>query len=152
MPLRADLDSQPVVASEVSDRVWEQLRLVSRAALERLVFPVCGTGALLRTSPLGTRHFVHRPGTSCAAHPGEGQEHLAAKAVIVAAATAAGWDAVPEQPGSGWVADVLAARGRLRVALEVQWSRQSRERYAERQRAYDADGVRAVWFSAWRTR
>lgn len=145
-PLRADFDGWPMVATVVDDAVRESLRAVSRTAPDRLVFPGCGTRAVPGTPRLETRHFVHRSGTGCSQHVGVGSEHLAARAVIVAAAIAAGRDAVPEQPGPGWVVYVLATRGLQRVVLEVQWSRQSRERYRERQRADTEAGVRTAWF------
>ncbi len=72
---------------------------------------------------------------------------MEAKAIIVSAAIAAGWTAEVEQRGDEWIADVLATRGEARVALEVQWSRQTLERYRERQAAYASAGVRGVWFA-----
>lgn len=90
---------------------------------------------------------MHRAGRGCCAdHPGETPQHLAAKTVIVRAALRAGWDAVPEHQGPGWVADVLASSRGRRVALEVQWSRQTGQRYQERPQAYQDSDVRAVWF------
>lgn len=45
------------------------------------------------------------------------------------------------------VADVLAVSAEQRVALEVQWSRQSDADLAARQRRYRELGVRGVWFT-----
>ncbi len=112
-----------------------------------MVLPVRGSRAFPRQSRTGLRHFVHRAGRGCCAdHPGETPQHLAAKTVIVRAALRAGWDAVPEHQGPGWVADVLASSRGRRVALEVQWSRQTGQRYRERPQAYQDSDVWAVWF------
>ncbi|MFI7590232.1 ThiF family adenylyltransferase [Micromonospora sp. NPDC049359] len=63
------------------------------------------------------------------------------------AARTAGWDAEPEAREDGWVADVLASRGTSRLAFEVQWSAQTRDRFEHGQQRYAADGVHGVWFA-----
>lgn len=97
----------------------------------------------------GLRYFRHQPGaaSACTAHPPESPEHLEAKVQVAAAALAAEWTALVEEPGPGWEADVLAVSGSTRIALEVQWSQQTAGRYAERQAAYRAAEVHGVWFA-----
>ncbi len=77
---------------------------------------------------------------------GETAAHQGAKQVIIDAARAAGWDAQSEVIGDGWRADVLAARGSIKIAFEVQWSFLSLEGALARQDRYDRDGVRGCWF------
>lgn len=131
----------------VDDTRWAELRAAAKSNHNALLLPGCQLPCYPRTSPRGLRHFAHRPGFTCADHAGEPGAHMEAKAIIVAAAIAAGWDAEVEQRGDEWIADVLAVRGQARVALEVQWSRQTLERYLESQAAYASAEVRGVWFA-----
>ncbi|WP_214056873.1 hypothetical protein [Nocardioides aquaticus] len=117
-----------------------------RAKRRTITLP-CGFAGHAKTSKLGTTYFAHNPGgDGCSA--GESAQHLLAKATIVDAALAAGWHAEPEVPGDGWVADVMATRGNVRVAFEVQWSRQSLTDYEFRQKRYrDAGIASTAWFA-----
>ena len=72
-------------------------------------------------------------------------EHLRLKALVAQAAAAADWTVAVEHVAQGWVADVLASSAQMRVAFEVQWSRQSLADYERRQARYADDGVRGVW-------
>ncbi|PSF31748.1 hypothetical protein C7H19_22245 [Aphanothece hegewaldii CCALA 016] len=47
--------------------------------------------------------------------------------------------------GQGWRADVLAIKGDLKIAFEIQWSRQSIEETQLRQERYRQSGVECVW-------
>jgi len=136
-----------VTSTLVDDDRWAELKAAAKSDHNALLLPGCQLPCYPRTSPRGLRHFAHRPGSTCADHAGESGIHMEAKAIIAGAAIAAGWDAEVEACGDGWIADVLAVRGQARVALEVQWSRQTLERYLERQAAYAAAGVRGVWFA-----
>lgn len=144
MPLRALLNGRSVIASDLSDAEWATLRGAP------LHMPCCAAAAIARVSPRGLRHFAHkgrRSTTECFAPP-ESEDHLRAKAEIVAACRAAGYDATPEAaaPDGSWRADVLAERGSVRIAFEVQYSRQSRDETLARQRRYADAGIRGCWF------
>lgn len=147
MPLRAIVDDESVISSLCEDTAWQELRALAKRRPSALILPGCQQECYPRVSSKGMRHFVHRPGADCAQHAGESAVHLAAKAAIVQAATAAGWHAQTEVPGDGWIADTLLTRGAAKLAFEVQWSPQTLERYEERQSAYAASGVRALWFA-----
>jgi competence protein CoiA len=72
------------------------------------------------------------------------------KRVIVEAARANGWHAKAEFDGLSsdsepWSADVLLTKGSVRIAIEVQWSKQSQEETARRQSRYASSGVRGLW-------
>lgn len=148
MPLAAQIDGERIVAFLLDGSAWAALRADLKTG-NRSATLSCGSEAFGRTSPLGTPHFVHKRGSRCDAHGPESPQHLLAKKVITEAAIEAGWDAAPEVPGSGgrWIADVLATRGNVKVALEVQWTRQDIGDYVARQERYAADGVRAAWFA-----
>lgn len=140
MPLKCLRGGDEIYAFDMeSDGAWEALRK-GNAETRDLRMPCCGAEVVLRTSPLGTRHFAHKRTGPCETAP-ETKEHLLAKRLVIEGLRRTGWEAKPEQDGATpagerWKADVLAARGKARVAFEIQWSRQ--ERYA-------ASDVRGLW-------
>lgn len=137
MPLSAIVDGELLCAPLVPDDDWQALR-GSPVSLQP-----CGHRGFPRVSPLGTRHFVHERDSDC--HQPESPEHLHLKAVVAAAVAASGWQPGTEVCGPGFVADVLARRDGVEVAVEVQRSRQVLHRYRERQATYARAGIRAVW-------
>jgi competence protein CoiA len=104
---------------------------------------------VLKTSRLGTRFFAHLALGGCASGD-ETPEHLHLKSLAIAAARAHGWTADAEVAGmtpggEPWRADLLATRGRHRVAIEVQWSPQDDTVTRFRQARYADSGVRGLW-------
>lgn len=148
MPLSATVGDDRVVAFLLDEDAWTGLKADLKTGRRSAVLG-CGSEAYGRTSTLGTPHFVHKRGAACSDHGPESAQHLLAKMVITRAAREAGWDAQPEVPGPDrtWVADVLATRGDIQVALEVQWSEQSLVDFQRRQERYNDDGVRTAWFA-----
>lgn len=146
MPLTAVHNGKPVVSIFMTDDDWAQLRI--KASMGELNMS-CGTPAITRVSSLGLRHFAHKRAVECG-HPGcsETPQHQAAKAAVAQAAVAAGWNVTIEHraPDGEWVADVLAEKDGRRVALEIQWSRQSAEDFSWRQERYRRAGVECFWF------
>lgn len=146
MPLVALVDGDRKVSSLLSDDGWAALKKDVQAKRIPLTLR-CGQPGHLRSTRKGTRFFAHNPGSGHECDStGETQQHLRAKDIIVRAAVAAGWDAEPEVRGDGWIADVLATRGNVRIAFEVQWSSQSDADFEHRQSRYQRDGVRGAWF------
>lgn len=136
MPLRAQVDGVWLNAALLSQPEWEALK-------ERSIrMPCCDVPAYRRTSSLGTRHFVHSPGSHCGAE-GESSEHLAAKAEVVRACHELGWDVQTEFACQDWRADVYATQGRHRAAFEIQWSPQTFEVTQARHAAYGE--VKCCW-------
>ncbi len=148
MPLRATDRStgSELIAPLLSETEWQALKAAVRLGQIELIMPCCGAAAELRTSSLGTRHFKHRARPQNCAWENETLEHLSAKAEIVVACRQAGYAVTPEHAEADWRADVLAVRGSIRLAFEVQWTRQSLDAYRMRQRRYAAAGVRGCWF------
>lgn len=138
MPLSAILEGELVCAPLLDDMRWRGIRGAA-------VTLTCGHAGFPRTSPLGTHHFVHARGSDC--DSGESPEHLHLKAVVAMAVAAAGWTAVTEAPGEGFIADVLAVQNDSQVALEIQRSRQTLREYERRQSRYETAGIRAVWLA-----
>jgi hypothetical protein len=146
MPLSGLVDGDRVISSLLTEEEWAALKDDVRAKRRAITMP-CGWPGLAKTSKLGTAHFAHKPGgDGCSA--GETAQHLLAKAIIVDAIIAAGWEAEPEARGDGWVADVMATRGAVRVVFEVQWSNQTLDDYRHRQQRYrDAGIASTAWFA-----
>ena len=149
MPLKCLRGDEAIYAFDVeSDEAWKGLRKRNAEAKD-LRMRCCGASVVLRTSKLGTRHFAHARRDPCSTAP-ETAEHLLAKMAVVDGIRGTGWKALPEQEGrtpdgEGWKADVLAEKGKARVAFEIQWSRQDEAETERRQRRYADAGVRGLW-------
>jgi hypothetical protein len=76
----------------------------------------------------------------------ESDAHQRAKQQIAAACARAGYAVIIEAAGVDWRADVLAVRGAVALAFEVQWSRLRLADALARQTRYTRDGVRGCWF------
>lgn len=149
MPLKCLRGEEEIFAFDVEDdAAWRRLR-ESNAEARDLRMPCCGAAVVLRTSPLGTRHFAHARRGPCSSAP-ETAEHLLAKRIVVEGIRRTAWSARTEQEGTTpdgerWRADVLASKGKAKVAVEIQWSRQDGEETLRRQDRYEAAGVRGLW-------
>lgn len=149
MPLKCLRGEEEIFAFNVEDdAAWRRLR-ESNAEARDLRMPCCGAAVVLRTSPLGTRHFAHARRGPCSSAP-ETAEHLLAKRIVVDGIRRTAWSARTEQEGTTpdgerWRADVLATKGKAKVAVEIQWSRQDHDETLRRQDRYDEAGVRGLW-------
>jgi hypothetical protein len=148
MPLKCLLDGKPIFSFALSSNEWDALKDANRRE-KHLLMPCCDAKATPKTSKLGTQFFAHSKTEGCAS-PAETAEHLLAKSIIANAAKNAGWEVDTEVAGctpSGeqWIADVLATKGKSRIAIEVQWSRQDQEETKRRQERYQMSGVRGLW-------
>lgn len=132
------------MAPLISIDEWEDLRSSRRAKKCTITLPCCQSAAYPRVSSLGTRHFVHQRTSECDWEP-ESVEHIKLKADIAQGCADAGWDACTEASGSDWRADVLAVRGQIRIAFEVQLSAQSLEETCFRQNRYKKSDIRGCW-------
>ena len=111
--------------------------------------PCCYAQVTLKKSQCGTPFFAHKSVGGCATTP-ETEAHLRLKRIAVDAARKHGWDAQTEVAGTTvkgepWRADVLAQKGKSRVAIEIQWSSQANEETLRRQARYAESGVRCLW-------
>jgi Competence protein CoiA-like family len=149
MPLRCqDPTGRSIHSFDLPDEQWRTLQLENRTA-RHLRMPCCSAEVTLKRSRLGTQFFAHKAVGECTTAP-ETETHLRLKRMAVEVARANGWTANTEAPGmspSGepWKADVLAQKGRSRVAIEVQWSSQANDEILRRQERYKESGVRCLW-------
>jgi hypothetical protein len=145
MPLRAIIDGHDVIAPFLSADEWENLRLSVKSHQKELQLPCCQNAGHLRTSKLGTNHFVHNRKEECD-WKSETPEHLKAKNEIALACHEAGYEVTTEESGAEWRADVLASKGSARIAFQILWNRQTLEETQRRQDQYRRDGIRGCWF------
>ena len=148
VPLSCKSDDESICAIAYDTAQWDELRALN-AAEDRLRLDCCGSRVTLKTSKLGTRFFAHKQRGECTS-AAETAEHLFVKACIARAIIGTGWEVATEvrgtaPDGSLWIADVMATRGKHRIAFEAQWSPQPREETARRQAQYAASGVRGLW-------
>ena len=141
------IDGEEVIAPLLDVGRWADMKDAVRRRMVRVVLPCCGASGYLRTSKLGTRHFVHSRREDCD-WPSETLDHLKAKEDILRGCLESGYQTTTEAQGEGWRADVLATKGRVKIALEVQLSAQTLEATRERQERYERSGVRGCWFFA----
>ena len=113
----------------------------------------CGAPVQIRTPGGKVAHFYHLSTTpGCQGSKGETQEHLALKERIAAAALRAGWEIEVEaekREADGaliWKADVLARKGKVAIAFEVERSNPDWNTMGARQKRYLQSGVRGLWF------
>ena len=142
------LTGQSLHAFEFDPMEWDNLALRNKRE-GHLRAPCCQADVILRRSKLGTQHFVHRVRGTCDSAP-ETEEHRQVKRVIVEVGRANGWLADAEvgglsPEGEVWRADVLLSKGAARIAIEVQWSKQSDDETVRRQARYASSGIRGLW-------
>lgn len=149
MPLRCvDEQGWSLHAFDLTEEQWDALADQNRLS-RALRMPCCGAEVLLKRSKRHLKFFAHKAAGGCETAP-ESEEHLFLKCLAVEAARAAGWEARTEVDGRTpngdfWRADVLATNGRHKIAVEIQWSGQTREETRARQARYAASGVRGLW-------
>lgn len=145
MPFKAKIDGKTVISIDMSDEEWNELKKNTRSKIISKELLCCGNIPYLRTSKLGTKHFVHKTKNNCNWKP-ESPNHLRAKEIIFKACKEEGWNVEPEYIFNDWIADIFATNGNIKIAFEIQWSRQSAEETIRRQSKYENDDVKGLWF------
>lgn len=146
MPFKAILNGKPIISLDFTDQEWEQLRNDVKKGKVELKLPCCGGPAYLRTSKLGTKHFVHKRGHRCKNWKPESLEHMRLKEIIYRVCVQEGWKTDVERiMPSGEIADVYCEKDGRKIVFEVQLSYQTLDKFRERQKKYINDGVRAYW-------
>jgi hypothetical protein len=144
MPLKAIHDGKEIIGELMDYQEWKDLKKKVQDGSVKLTTACCGVECYARDRQ-GTRHFVHKHVGNCSTGKGETMEHLLLKARILRGCRNAGYEVDTEVDGDGWRADVLATKGKIKVAFEVQWSPQTYEETVERQKKYEDSNVRGVW-------
>ena len=144
MPLLAFVNGEQTDASQLDASAWNSLR----NSRPRIELGCCRAKGFMRTSRLGTPHFIHAKKSDVCATGPESDEHLALKSVVANAIREAGWIADVEaiDQNGRWRADVMARRNSARIAFEIQLSPITSSEFHRRQDAYAASNVRGCWF------
>lgn len=150
MPLRAVRGEDNVLAYEMSDSEWSELKNTYKEIGLRM--PCCSSLAIPKTSRLGNFFFSHQARGECTTAP-ESPEHIYLKTLIAKAAIESGWKAITEYrsispAGEAWIADVYCTNGDEARVIEVQLSRQSPEEFIRRQGIYAASAVKSIWLAS----
>ena len=112
MPLRCidpTDDDRAILSFDLSDGEWGVLADRNRLA-RHLRLPCCGAKVVLRRSPLGTRHFVHKARPDDCLGVVETEHHIRLKTLAVERARLAGWEADCEVVGQTPSASALSGR------------------------------------------
>jgi hypothetical protein len=145
MPLKATLDGRPIISVLTSDEEWREAQKASKGGAKRLRM-MDGARAYATHSRRDLRYFAHKPNQEREASGGESEEHEGLKAAAARAVQSrAGWAADVEVLGEGWRADVLAVRGAVKIAIEVQLSAQAKRSTQTRNDRFEASEVTAFW-------
>lgn len=145
MPLRAQIQGQDVIAPLLDDEKWAELKQAVKQKDIEVILPCCHNTAFLRVSPLGTKHFVHTNKRNCR-WKSESIQKIRIKSEIVLACRDSGYEASTEVVETGWQADVLATKGRVKIAFEVQLTSQTLEETLHKQQQYAQAGIQGCWF------
>nr|WP_319573435.1 hypothetical protein [uncultured Draconibacterium sp.] len=145
MPLRAFIANKEIISTFLSPSEWEELKQsVKKNSLE-VTIALTNKKGFLRTSKKGLQHFVHKKGELPEDWKPESAQHLYVKSKILLGCKKSGWDAISEYSENNWIADILATKGKGRIAFEAQWSPQTYEKTKERQNKYNIAKVRGCW-------
>ena len=146
MSLKARLDDRDIISVLCSDEDWSEAQRASKGNGHRVRMSCCGAPAYASHSPLDLRYFAHKPGFERCSAGGESDEHECLKAAAARAVqSCASWAADVEVSGEGWRADVLAIRGSVKIAIEVQLSAQAKRETGARNDRFEASEVTPFW-------
>lgn len=137
----------------MKDEEWNAIYdVLPDAPVRRTLRMTCCNDAAIpcENKTTGTRFFRHPPGAKMPSrwcHVSESEEHQRVKQEVVNLCVAAGWDARPEviAEHEEWRADVLAEKDGRKIAIEVQFSKQTPAEYRMRTDRYREDGVECLW-------
>lgn len=146
MPFRAILDGEHVLSLRIAKEAWASFARRVKAGEDVVRMRCCNSPGIPKISPLGRPFFAHK------AQPAEcnwkpvSLEHIELQAAAYEAVLAAdGWSGKIEDSGPNWRADVLATRGKVRVAFEIQLSAQGQAKTLFREDRYEDATVLPWW-------
>jgi hypothetical protein len=146
MPFRAVVDGENLLSLRIDKEAWRSLTARVRAGEDLVRMTCCQSPGILKISSRGRQFFAHRSQpVECEWKP-ESPAHIELKAVVHEAVLGVGgWAAEVEASGTNWQADVLATRGKVRIAIEVQLSTQGQAKTWFREDRYETAAVLPWW-------
>jgi hypothetical protein len=130
---------------------WSTARLLSKGDDYRLCMVCCNAPTVAKHSSLDLRFFSHKPSFDPGASCSESIEHESLKEVAAnAVKDCTGWNADVEVSGEGWSADVLATRGSVKIAIEIQLSSQAKRETKARNDRFVSTVVTPFWLKGQR--
>lgn len=135
-----------VWASYFSEEAWKDLKL--NYAIGDYLMTCCGANAVLKTSINGEQFFAHNAG-ECSTAP-ETIWHQTGKMLVKTSLGKRGIVCQEERSGknpdgSKWVADTYFEFNNRKIAIEIQHSAQTLEKYLKRQKIYKDAGIECFW-------
>ena len=145
MALKALVNGKPLCSLDLSLEEWRAVQ----AQKPPIRMYCCQTRGYMRIRE-EFQEFVHYRGTDdCLGRP-DSPVHDLLKVAVMNAARANSWiadvEVVDPSSSRAWIADVLASKGRVRIAFELQISPIAKEVLRRWQNAYAQSGVRSCWF------
>ena len=141
-------NDKTIYSFEYSLKEWIALKEDENSVFQ---MTCCGSRAILKTSKLGTQFFAHKvkSKTNNCNTGGETPEHIHIKYLVSKKLFECGWSVEVEKRGisslgDGWIADIYAEKDKFKIAIEVQWSRQSFAETRRRQQIYKDSGIRCA--------
>lgn len=146
MPLSAFFDGKPIYSVLCTGAEWIACKAASKGKGGLLRMRCCQAQAVAKRSPNGLRFFAHKAKSDNCCWEKESDEHELLKAVAARTVHERdGWTAGIEERGDGWRADVLAQRGNVKIAVEIQLSGQSKGATSERNTRFEWSDVVPLW-------
>ena len=147
MPFKALCNGEPVISLDFPAPAWREEKERQKTGGVAYFCPHCGESMALATSQRGRPYFKHYPNNDCPNSRPKSSEHERLQVAIYQRCRELGWttDIESRGPGGAWTADVLAAKGEVRYAFEVQLAFISGEALEDRSRKYRASGIVPVW-------
>lgn len=145
IPFVISKQGQPIYAEGFDHAGWKALK--DAYEVGDLITPCCGAPAVPKTSSNGLAFFAHHV-DECTTSP-ESAWHVSSKDQVVQALARLGIKATLEKRITGIssraTADVYFEHQARRIAVEIQHSYQSLDRYFERQNGYTSAGIESYW-------
>jgi competence protein CoiA len=145
MPLKAIVDGETIIGSNLTKEEWDNLRSQHKKGL-LIKMGCCGAPGHLRISKKGTQHFYHAADVGCEWEH-ETLEHLEIKNQIYQICKSENWNTYAEHPASDrkWISDVYANKDGKTIVFEIQISKIPLAILEERDKNYRNEGIESYW-------
>lgn len=144
-------NDEHICSLNMTDDEWKHVRKEARNHdAGKLTSPFSGEPMMCVQNRNGLRFFRMHKGCHDGMTEPETQHHIRLKYEAMNAAREIGLKADVEVPADDrrWIADVMIEKDTKRIAIEIQWSKQTDDDFEMRTKRYRKDGVSCIWFDA----